>query len=259
MRNKYAHAPADVPQTQAHRQSLRQPCGYAGSLDAHTQPEDEHDIKQNIGDSRRNEKIKGLARIAKSTNLSRKEVETERERDGGKLQHKEDIGIVEYLVGSVHKLQYAPTEHQRQQRHNCRHHHRHAHRIVNIRPHLSEVLGTESLCHRYGETGTRPVAETHDEKHHRRRCTHRRQSLHTDPAPYYRRINDKIHLLQDISKNERQRKPCYATHGRTRRHVVHRPTRTLFLFHIFLLRYPKPARLRRSRFSPSHTMKNAHR
>ena len=199
---------------------MRQPCRDARSGYSHTTSEYKHHVEQNVDNGRCDEKIEWLARIAEGTYLTREEIEAEREGYGGKLRHKEYVGIVEDVGRSVDQLQDSMAEHKRQQRHNCCNDSRYSDGISHVDAHFAIVLCAERLCHGNCKSCTSSVAESHNEKHYGRRRTHSCQRTNTNPSAYNGGIDDEIHLLQNVTQYEWQGKLADLAQWRAYSHVA---------------------------------------
>ena len=199
---------------------MRQPCGDARSGYTHTATEYKHHVEQNVDNGRCDEKIEWLARIAEGTYLTREEIEAECEWYGGKLRHKEYVGIVEDVGRSVDQLQDSMAEHKREQRHHRSDYSRYSHGISYVDAHLAIVLCAECLCYGNCKSCTSSVAESHNEKHYGRRRTHSCQRTNANPSAYNGGIDDEIHLLQNVAQYEWQGKLADLAQWRTYGHVA---------------------------------------
>ena len=161
-----------------------------------------------------------MLRVAEGPQESRQEVIAYGEGYGEELHEEESVGIAVDVGRGIDEDKDPVAEHAADNGDDDSKDDAYAQGVGHIRPHLREVLGTESLGHRDGETGTGAVAEAHDEKHYRRRGTDGGQRADTYPPAYDGGIDDEIHLLKDVPKDEGKSKPQDATGGRTYGHIV---------------------------------------
>ena len=99
-------------------------------------------------------------------------------------------------------------------------HHGDADTVAYISPHLGVILGAESLGDRDGKTGTGAVAEAHDEEHDGAGCANSRKSSHANPSSHDGGIDNEIHLLENVTQDEWNRKFDDGSQGRACCHVV---------------------------------------
>ena len=105
--------------------------------------------------------------MAQGPDVTGEKVEDEGERYGEKLQQEARVSIVEKRARRVNQAQYPAAKHAGEKGRHDYQHQRHANGVGHVNSHLLKVLRPESPRYWYGETGARPVAEAHDEKHHR--------------------------------------------------------------------------------------------
>lgn len=218
--DEYLHVAHHIPHAQHGSEQLREQGGKAGSRNAHAQDEDEQYVEEDVHKRRQDEKQERLARVAKRPDITGEEVEGDGEGYGEKLQQEKRVGIVEDLTRRVHHEQYPVAKHTGEKGRDDGQHHCHANGVGHVDPHLLIVFRTERPRYRYGETGTRAVAEAHDEKHHRCRRAHGGESVNSYPAPHDGGVYDEVHLLKDVAQNQGNGKPYDATGGIAHGHVV---------------------------------------
>ncbi len=215
------HLPLDVPDAESHGEALRQPGGDARPLYAKPHAENEDAVEDDVDDGGGDEKIKRLLRVAEGTDLSREQIIGNGKRYRRKLEHEEDVGIVEHLGWGVDEMQNLAAEDAGEEGDDHGEDHGDADAVAYIGAHFHVVFGTESLRHGDGEACARTVAETHDEEGDGAGCPHSRQCSHTYPAAHDGGVNDEVHLLQNVSQYQRDGKGDDVSQGRAYCHVVY--------------------------------------
>ena len=206
LRNQNLHFLLDKPDTEQHGNSLREPGSDARTLYAQSHAENQNAIENDVDDGGCDEEIERLLRIAQGTDLTGEQVVADGERNCRKLQHQEDVGIIEHLLRRIHQMQNLSAEDAGKEGDDHGKHHGNADAVAHVSPHLGIIPGTESLGDRDGETGTGAVAEAHDEKHDGAGCAYSRKSPHANPSSHDGGIDDEIHLLKDVTQNKWNRK-----------------------------------------------------
>ena len=235
---EHGHVARHVPHAQDGGEQLRQQRGQARSGHAHAEDEDEQHVEQDVDKRRYDEEEEWLARVAKGADVAGEEVEGERERYGEKLQEQEGVGVVEDLARRVHDTQNLVAEGASEKGYHDNHNQAHAYGVGHVNSHLLKVLRPESPRYWYGETGARPVAEAHDEKHDRCRRAHGGEGVDSYPTPHDGGVYNEVHLLKDVAQYQWNGKLYDAVGGIAHGHVVGRD----FVRHclIVILNAPSP-------------------
>ena len=199
LRNQNLHFLLDKPDTEQHGNSLRKPSSDARTLYAQSHAENQNAIENDVDDRGGDEEIERLFRVAQGTNLTGEQIVAYGERNRRKLQHQEDVGVIEDLCWRIHQVQNLSAEDAGKKGNNHGKYHGDADAVAHVSPHLGIIPGTESLGDRDGKTGTGAVAETHDEKHDGAGCAYCRKSPHANPSSHDGGIDDEIHLLKDVA------------------------------------------------------------
>lgn len=221
MRYQYLHLLLDEPDAEAYREGLREKGSDAGSLHAKSQNQDEENIEEDVDNRGGDEEVEWLLRVAEGTDLSCQQVVAYRERYRRKLEHEEDVGIIEYLQWGVDEMQNLLAEKARQEGDDHGEGDGYAIAVAHVGSHFSEVLRPESLSHWDGEAGARTIAEAHDQEHDGGGGANGCQGIHADPSSHDDGVDDEIHLLQDIAQDKGYCESEDGSHRRTNSHVIY--------------------------------------
>ena len=199
LRNQNLHLLLDKPDTEQHGDSLREPGSNARTLYAQSHAENQNAIENDVDDRGGNEEIERLFRVAQGANLTGEQVVGDGKRNRRKLQHQEDVGIIEHLLRRIHQVQNLSAEDAGKKGDDHGKADGNTDAVAYVSPHLGIILGAESLGDRDGKTGTGAVAEAHDEKHDGAGCAYCRKSSHANPSSHDGGIDNEIHLLKDVA------------------------------------------------------------
>jgi hypothetical protein len=158
--------------------------------------------------------------VAQGTDEPRKDVVGDGEWYRQEVEQQKDVGVVENIRRRIDDFQNPIAEDAGENGYHHGDDGGYAERIAHIRAHIRKVFCTERTCHGDGESCARTVAEPHNQKHDGRRRTHGSECAHTYPPPHDGSVDDEIHLLQDVSAYQRQRKFDNVTGGRPHRHII---------------------------------------
>ena len=172
---------------------------------AHVQHADRQQVEHDIDDGRDGQEPHRRLAVAERTQHAGAHIIEDRRRDADKDDEDIVIGVAHLLLRRAHELQQRPRRRQRQRQKQRGHRDAQPYAARHIPAQLPVVARAEGLRQRDGHAGAQPAAEADDQEVDRARRADAAQGHHAQRVADDRRIDQRIHLLQQKSKQHRDR------------------------------------------------------